>query len=187
LSSLYAERGDYVRALEILHRWRSVIPNEPEADSEEGLVLLRSGKWREAEPLLDRAFADRPRNENVLEALGLLALEYKRNPHDAVDFFQRALAVHTARDDFRASLHNNLGGAYGDLQQYPLAIEQFQSAVSISPGDAEYHVNLATALAAVRRYDQAAAEANSALRIDPTYAPARALLQQLTGRFNHKR
>lgn len=108
LSSLYAQRGDYVRALEILHRWRSVIPNEPEADSVEGLVLLRSGKWREAEPLLDRAFAARPRNENVLEALGLLAWEYKRNPHDAVDFFRRALAVHTARDDFRASLHNNL-------------------------------------------------------------------------------
>ncbi len=118
----------------------------------------------------------------MLNALGLLALNYKQNPHDAIDFFRRALTIHTAQDAFQASLHNNLGGAYGELQQFQLAIEQFQSAISISPDDVEYHFNLASALAAARRYDEAVAEASYALRIDPTYAPARALLQQLTGR-----
>jgi tetratricopeptide (TPR) repeat protein len=81
-------------------------------------------------------------------------------------------------------LHNNLGGAYGDLGQFQSAIEQFRSAVTMSPGNLEYRLNLATALAALQRYDDAAAEANAALRIDPAYAPARALLQHLPGRGN---
>jgi protein O-mannosyl-transferase len=187
LSSLYADRGDYDHALEILQRWRTVIPNQPQADAEEGLILLRLRKWHEAEPLLNRALAARPQDENVLNALGLLAWEYTRNLDHAVQFFMRALAIHTAKDDFQASLHNNLGGVYADLGQFPSAIAQFQSAVAISPGDAEYHTNLATALAATERYDEAAAEANSALRILPDYAPARTLLQQLDGRVVHER
>lgn len=147
--------------------------------------MLRTGKWREAEPLLNRAVAARPQNENVLNALGLLAWEYKHNPEEALRLFTRALAIHTAKDSFRASLHNNLGSVYGDLQQFNAAIEQFQSAIAISPGEAEYHTNLATALAAVQRYDEATAEAKSARRIDPDYAPARALLQELNTRVVH--
>lgn len=182
MASLYADRGDYVHASEILHRWRSITPKQPEVDAEEGLILLKSGKWQEAEPLLNSAFNALPRDENVLNALGLLAWEYKRDPERAVDFFKRALAVHTAKDVFQASLHNNLGGAYGDLRQFPSAVEQFKSAVAISPDDAEYHTNLATALAAMEQYGEAAAEAHAALRIDPDYAPARALLRQLDSR-----
>jgi protein O-mannosyl-transferase len=182
LSLLYADRGDYTRALEVVHRWRSVVPSQPEVDSGEGFILLRSGKWREAEPLLDRALAARPQDENVLNALGLLAWEYKRNLGEAAELFNRALATHSANDSFQASLHNNLGSVYGDLGQFPSAIEQFQSAVAISPDDPEYHTNLATALAAIERYRDAAAEATSALRIQPDYAPARTLLEQLNAR-----
>lgn len=187
LSSLYADRGDYVHALEILHRWRSIVPGQPEMDIDEGTVLLRTGNWREAEPLLNRALAASPQNENVLSALGLLAWQYKQNPREAIDLFNRALAIHTAKDSFQASLHNNLGSVYGDLGQFAAALEQFQSAVATTPGDAEYHTNLATALAALQRYDEATAEANRALRIDANYAPARALLRELDTRAGHER
>jgi len=179
LASFYADRGDYARALQILHQWREFVQNDPELDAEEGLILLKSGRWQDAEPLLNRAFAARPHDENVLNALGLLAWEYKRNLDEAEQYFSRALAIHTPKDDFQASLHNNLGGVYGDRQQLPSAVEQFESAVAISPGDAEYHTNLAAALAGMNRYDEAAAEVKIALRIAPDYAPARAVLQRL--------
>ncbi len=179
LASLYSDRGDYAHALQVLHQWRDAVPSDPELDVEEGLVLLKSGRWQEAEPLLNRAFAARPQNENVLNALGLLAWEHKRNLAAAESYFTRALAIHTAKDDFQASLHNNLGGVYGDLQQFSLALDQFQSAVAISPDDAEYHTNLAVALAELNRYEEAAAEIKIALRIAPDYPPARAVLDQL--------
>jgi Flp pilus assembly protein TadD len=182
LASFYADRGDYARALQILHQSREVVPNDPQLDSEEGLILLKSGRWQEAEPLLNRAFAARPHDENVLNALGLLAWEYKRNLDEAEEYFTRALALHTAKDDFQASLHNNLGGVYGDRQQLPSAVEQFGSAVAISPGDAEYHTNLAAALAEMNRYDEAAVEVNIALKISPDSPSARAVLQRLQHR-----
>jgi len=182
LASLYSDRGDYVRALQILRQWRDAVPSDPELDVEEGLILLKSERWQEAEPLLNRAFAARPEDENLLNALGLLAWEHKRNLDEAETYFTRALALHSAKDDFQASLHNNLGGVYGDLQQFPLALEQFESAIAISPEDAEYHTNLAVALAELNRYDEAAAEIKIALRIAPDYPPARAVLERLQRR-----
>jgi protein O-mannosyl-transferase len=190
LASLYSDRGDYLRALQVLHQWRDTVPedapkdvpNQPELDAEEGLILLKAGRWQEAEPLLTRAFAAHPQDENVLNALGLLAWQHKRNLDEAQAYFTRALAIHTVKDDFQASLHNNLGGVYGDLQQFPSAVAQFESAVAISRGDAEYHTNLAAALAEMNRYDEAAAEINIALRIAPNFPPARAVLQQLQHR-----
>ncbi len=182
LASFYSDRRDYPRALQVLRQWRDAVPGAPELDAEEGLILLKSGRWQEAEPLLSRAFAAHPQDENVLNALGLLAWEHKRNLDEAGSYFTRALAIHTAKDDFQASLHNNLGGVYGDLQQFPLALEQFESAVAISPEDAEYRTNLAVALAELNRYDEAATEIKIALRIAPNYPPARAVLERLQRR-----
>jgi tetratricopeptide (TPR) repeat protein len=179
LASLYADRGDYARALDILRHWRQVDPSESAIDVEEGLVLLRSGNWQQAQPLLAKANAARPQNENVLNALGLLAWEYQRNLDKAAALFSQALAIHTSEDDFQASLHNNLGGVFGDQRRFPLAVAQFESAVSISPGNPEYRTNLATAMAAAGRSSDAVQQVVQVLRADPTYAPARALLQQL--------
>ena len=166
----------------MLRQWRDTVPSDPELDVEEGLIFLKSGRWQEAEPLLDRAYAAHPQDENVLNALGLLAWEHKHNLAEAESYFTRALAIHTAKDDFQASLHNNLGGVYGDLQQFSLALDQFQSAVAISPDDAEYHTNLAVALAELNRYEEAVAEIKIALRIAPDYPPARAVLERLQRR-----
>jgi protein O-mannosyl-transferase len=182
LASLYSDRGDYTSALLTLQQSREFEPNNPELDAEQGLVLLKSGRWQEAEPLLKRAYVARPGSENVLNALGLLAWEHKRQLNEAKDFFMRALAIHTANDDFRASLYNNLGGVYGDLQQLPSALEQFKAATAISPDDAEYHTNLAVALAEMNRYEEAEVEVQTALRIAPDYPPARSVLQQLQRR-----
>jgi tetratricopeptide (TPR) repeat protein len=182
LASLYSDRGDYARALQVLSQWRDAVPSDPELDAEEGLILLKSGRWQEAGPILNRAYAAHPQDENVLNALGLLAWEHERNLTEAERYFTRALAIHTAKDDFQASLHNNLGGVYGDLEQFPLALEQFESAIAISPEDAEYHTNMAVALAELNRFEEAAAEVKIALRIAPDYPPARAVLERLQRR-----
>jgi protein O-mannosyl-transferase len=176
---LYADRSDYPRALEMLTRVREVAPTSTEADDEEGLVLARAGRWKEAEPLLNKSFAARPDLDNVLSALGLLEWQYHHDLNTAVERFSKALAVHSQDDDFRASVHSNLGAVYGERGDFTSAIEQFRLAVNISPGNVEYHTNLANALGAAGRYDEARSEAEAALRIDPSYPAALAVLQNL--------
>jgi tetratricopeptide (TPR) repeat protein len=179
LASLYADRSDNQRALQMLASAREISPADPETDTEEGLTLVRTGRWSEAEPLLDKAVAAEPDNENVLSTLGIVAWQYHHDLKKAVEWFTKALAAHPERDGFNASVHNNLAGVYGEQGDYASAIAQYRLAVSISPQDPEYHTNLANALGATNHYDEARSEAELALRIAPNYPQARAVLENL--------
>ncbi len=179
LASLYADRSDNQRALQMLASAREVAPADPETDTEEGLILVRAGRWDEAEPLLNKAVAAQPDNENVLSTLGIIAWQHHHDLNKAVEWFSKALAAHPEQDAFSASVHNNLGGVYGEQGDYPSAIAQYRLAVAISPQDPEYHINLANALGAAKLYDEARSEAEAALRIAPNDPQARAVLQNL--------
>jgi Flp pilus assembly protein TadD len=179
LASLYADRSDNRRALLMLASAREVAPADRETDSEEGLILARAGRWNEAEPLLDKTVAAQPENENVLSTLGLVAWQYHHDLNKAVEWFSKSLTAHPEQDGFSASVHNNLGGVYGEQGDYASSIAQYRLAVAISPQDPEYHTNLANALGAAKRYDEARLEAEAALRIAPNDPEARAVLENL--------
>jgi tetratricopeptide (TPR) repeat protein len=179
LASLYADRSDNRRALLMLASAREVAPADSETDSEEGLILARAGRWNEAEPLLDKTVAAQSENENVLSTLGLVAWQYHHDLNKAVEWFSKSLTAHPEQDGFSASVHNNLGGVYGEQGDYASSIAQYRLAVAISPQDPEYHTNLANALGAAKRYDEARLEAEAALRIAPNDPEARAVLENL--------
>jgi tetratricopeptide (TPR) repeat protein len=179
LASLYGDRSDNQRALQMLASAREIAPADAETDTEEGLILVRAGRWDEAEPLLDKAVAAEPDNENVLSTLGIVAWQHHHDLGKAVEWFTRALVAHPDQDGFNASVHNNLGGVYGEQGDYVSAIAQYRLAVSISPQDPEYHTNLANALGAANHYDEARSEAELALHIAPNYPQARAVLENL--------
>jgi protein O-mannosyl-transferase len=179
LASLYADRNDNQRALQSLSDARAIDPSNPETDAEEGLILVRTSHWAEAEPLLRRTLAAHPENENALSSLGLLTWQYHNDPNKAAELFLRALAVHPEPDPFGASLRNNLGSVYGELGDFNSAVEQFRHAIEIAPQNPEYHTNLANVFGAANRYDEARAEAEIALRIDPANPQARAVLENL--------
>lgn len=179
LASSYADRSQFDQALATMGKLRRLDPAYPEIDSEVGSILARAGRWQDAERVLTNTLARQPDDENTLNTLGLVTWQNKRDLNQAAALFSRALTIHSLNDDFRASVLNNLGGVYGDLQQFSQAADEFKSAVAISPNDPEYHTNLANAFAAMGRVFEAGEQANAALRIDPGYAPARAVLQQL--------
>jgi Flp pilus assembly protein TadD len=179
LASLYADRSENQRALQMLASAREIAPADPEIDSEEGLVLVRAGRWSEAQPLLEKTIAANPENENVLSTMGIVAWQYHHDLTKAVEWFSKALAAHPEQDGFSASVHNNLGGVYGEQGDYVSSIAQYRLALAISPQDPEYHANLANALGAAGRYDEARSEAEAALQIAPDDPAARAVLQNL--------
>jgi protein O-mannosyl-transferase len=179
LASLYADRSDHQRALQMLSSARQMAPADRETDSEEGLILARAGRWREAEPLLDKTVAAQPDNENALSTLGLVAWQYHHDRNKAVEWFSKALAAHPEQDSFSASVHNNLGGVYGEQGDYASSIAQYRLAVGISPQDPEYHANLANAFGAAKQYNEARSEADTALQLDPGNHDARAVLENL--------
>ena len=182
LAWVYSDRSDVGAAIDLLSRVRTIDPHDAEVDGEEGLVLTRAGRWDEAAKYLQKAVADSHEDENVLNALGLLAQEHSHQLDQAADYFRRALAIHAARDDFRASLLDNLASVYDEQNRYADAIQQLQLAIEIAPDDPEYRTNLAMAFAASRRYDDARLEIRTVLTIAPNYQPARDVLRMLDER-----
>ena len=182
LASLYADRSDNQRALEAVAKAREITPNDPDADSEEGLILARAGRWNEAEPLLEKALAAQPENENALSSMALIAWQFHNDRAKAVELFRKTLAVHSETDSFSASVHSNLGSVYGEMGDYLSAIAQFKQAIGISPQNPEYYTNLANAYGAAGRYDEARAEAEAALQIAPGNPEALAVLKNLSSR-----
>jgi protein O-mannosyl-transferase len=179
LASVYTDRSDNPKALQMLASARELSPNDPEADTQEGLILARAGRWSEAEPLLYRTIALHPDNENLLSTLGLAAWQHDRNLNKAAEWFSKALAAHPDRDSFSASIHNNLAGVYGEQGDLTSSIAQYKLALEIDPQNPEYHTNLANAYGLSKRYDEARTEAQTALQLDPTNAAAQTVLQNL--------
>lgn len=182
LAAIYNERADYSRALEMLARARDAAPDDVEIDGEQGLILTKAGRWDEAAVYLQRAAGHSAEDANVLNALGIYEQQRNKELAKAAAYFQQALNAHTAQDSFAASVHNNLGTVYGEQGRYSDAIDQFKAALAIVPLDMEYHMNLATALAANGDYTGARAEVQGVLAANPNYEPAKVLLQQLATR-----
>jgi tetratricopeptide (TPR) repeat protein len=179
LGLLYAARNDYPDALRELHQAQDLAPNNFETTNAMGMILLRSGQWQKAEPLLENALIAEPANENVLSSLAILEWQYAHNLSRAADLLTRALSIHSEEDDFSASLHNNLGGVEADRSDFPAAIRQFRMASRIAPDNPEYHTNLANALAAAGQWPEARSEAELALQIAPGYPAAEQTLDHL--------
>jgi len=183
LAWIEANRGDLKQSLALLDSASAIDPTDADTDGERGLILLRAGQPALAAPLLERALAAEPNNENVLSALGLLARDGGHDPARAVSLFQRALSAHPGEDGFAAGQHNNLAAAYADLGNWPAAIAQEREAIRIQPTDTEFHVNLAGALATIGHADEARTEAMVALQISPNDPAALSLISGLDQRF----
>jgi tetratricopeptide (TPR) repeat protein len=187
LAWIDANRSQYPQALTKLAKAEAIDPEDADTDGEKGLILARSGNGLAAMPLLERSLAAEPNNENVLSALGLVARDDLHDPAKATGFFERAIAAHGADDDFAASQHNNLAGAYADLGNMTAAVEQLHDAIRILPSDPEFHINLAGALAAQGNLNEAQTEAQTALQIAPNDPAARSMLNAIQQQATNSR
>jgi cellulose synthase operon protein C len=97
---------------------------------------------------------------------------------EAADLLNRINLVYPVEDE---KLHQRLGALYLELNNAPGAVREYRSAVHSKPVDkAAAHYNLAKALVAARRTDEAQDEIVNALEAAPGFKPAQKLLLELS-------
>ncbi len=103
-----------------------------------------------------------PQNAEVYNLLGALDLA-DNNSAQALEDFKKAAEL---REDFPEA-QNNLGALLVAAQDFPTAIRHLELATRDSPEAAAPHLNLGNALRGNKQYDQAKAEYERVLALDP--------------------
>ena len=132
------------------------------------LTWVQVQYWRNSESLFQHA-ADVTSGNYVAEHnLGTALMEEPGRLAQAIHHLEAAVRIKP--DSARA--HSDLGSALSKLpERLPQVIGEYQLAVRFSPGSAIPHYNLGNALAAAGRLPEALAEWDTAIRLDPAYAP----------------
>ncbi|MBU0516028.1 MAG: tetratricopeptide repeat protein [Proteobacteria bacterium] len=87
----------------------------------------------------------------------------------------------------RATIHWMRGSARFRLNNYPAAIQDFNSAIALDPNKALYFRSRGSARAKLKKYTQALADFNQAVRLDPKSVKGylyRGLTQAILGKYN---
>lgn len=190
------QSGDLAAAETALRSIEGDAPGLAEVCHLYGLILLHTGRPRDAASMLEKAIKAAPRDPAVhnvlggaLRATGELerAIEAYKNAlrHDA-DFtdghFNLAncyrdlsrldeAAAHYAKavmlEPEFVDAHFNLGLTFNALERFEDAEAAYREALSHAPGDAEVMVGLGKALSMQRRYDEAEKHLRAAIEADP--------------------
>ena len=129
--------GELQEAIRQLEAALAISPAHPWARVSLATALVRSGRAAEARPLLVSALAERPDWGEALVEMANLELALGR-PRDAVPFARRALLQSPPMPE----AHVALGVALARSGELRSAIEHFQAALRIRPGDAAALHNL---------------------------------------------
>jgi tetratricopeptide (TPR) repeat protein len=150
------------RALELAKRATQQSPQSGFAWARVAELELSFGRLNNAEAALNKSFEVTPRNPQALSLKGFILLIHN-NPREAMDWFDRAIAVDSAlanawlgRGLCKIYLHDDKGGQ-----------EDLLIAAALEPQRAELRSYLGKAYATVNDYTRAAKELRLAKKLDP--------------------
>ena len=75
-------------------------------------------------------------------------------------------------EEFTSADYSNRGVTYNNLELYDKAIEDYNRAIQLNPGDAYAYSNRGNTYYYLQRYDEALADHNQALQINPNFSNA---------------
>jgi tetratricopeptide (TPR) repeat protein len=151
---------------------------------DERILILAAAKWREdgrmaeALTLLEDAVKRQPDNQALLQFLGTYLREVNRTP-ESLQCFERALELNpnSAKAHFGRALASDSRAA---------AMESFQRAVELEPGNVVFLYHYGSVLSALGRYQDALVPLGKAIEIDPNFWRAyheRSICYESLGRF----
>ncbi len=171
-------KGDSAGAIPYLEKAARVNPDSTFAPAELGVAYYAASKVPEAEQQFRKALAIDPKFSDVRFNLASAEAEGGDLESSVKDFKQ----VLTERPDYPKA-QDRLGDvlfAWGDQSAKSgdnvSAVEHYRDALTYRSKDVALITSLGAALARLGRMDEARAQLESAVRIDPTFEPAQKLL-----------
>jgi tetratricopeptide (TPR) repeat protein len=198
LGTALAANGDYRGAIMVLKRAVELAPSYPDFHNDLGAAYFKDGRYELAVQEFETAIRINPRYANAHNNLGLafrkkglyqeaesqIKVATELDPEHAIATYELGLSYYSggmfsqlrrsAMLDARA-----LGDIYYLREMYAEAVEQYEKAVKMHPGYADYQCALGKAYAAVGRAEDARGALEAALRINPRYEEARAAYEAL--------
>jgi tetratricopeptide (TPR) repeat protein len=173
--ALLEKLGNNRKASEAYQKAISLKQDNIDAWNGYGTVLIRQQKFQEAKDTLEEAIKIEPTNPAIWKNLGL-ALEYLGESERSQEMYQQALKLYDLKIKENSQKGYNLiqkGGVL--LKLKPLrearlreARSAFQNATKVNPTSASAFSNLATAQFNLKEYDDALANIDRAIALDPT-------------------
>lgn len=138
----------------------------PSALCEVGHRHLQSGHPLDAQLCCSQALAIDPQYPDALHLMGLIALGGGQLDH-AVEWIARAI-----RQDPKPGYLASLGTTLQRQQRYQEALDVFDKAVQLRPGDAWLWRSMGDVLVQMRRYEEALLSYQHVLKLDPDHPDA---------------
>lgn len=137
---VYYVQGDYTAALGKLLEAEKIIPDDPDIQYSLGLAYMGKSRYDLAIKAFKKSIASKPNNTEALNNLGAVYL-LEKQWGIAIKTFNKVLEDIT----YPTPEHplTNIGSAYMELNNYPLAQQYFLKALQEKPG----HINAVHGLA----------------------------------------
>lgn len=144
------------------------VPPNARAGLHRADILLRQGRFQEAERHLLESLAFHPTDQELLHTLAIAQLYQEHRAAAALETVEQALA----RQPSNATYHATKARILTDLEKHTQALEVAEEAIHLDPTN-PYAFNARTgALMAMERWKDAEASAREALALDPNDALA---------------
>lgn len=150
LGAGYMNQQAFEKGLHLFQQAATIDPTLQIAQLNQGIALLNIGKLDAAQPILEAAVKENPKDAYGWYNLGLF---YKNSntPEKAVEAFQHVVEI----DPNDPDAWYFLGSVYAQLKQFPQAMDCFNHALKINP----YHASAQFGLA--RAYQQSGDSTNA--------------------------
>jgi protein O-mannosyl-transferase len=168
LGTLTCRQAGVYRNVDTL--WSDTVEKNPTswmAQNSFALVLMRSGRVREALPHLERALEVDRDNVETQNNLGYASALLGRI-EESLPYFRRALEI----EPDRAAVHHNLGKALTLLGRFEEADAHLRRALEIDPNYVPAYSDLGNLLLQLGRANESLANLQQALKLDPDYLAA---------------
>jgi len=152
-------------------------PDDPSLQVEDAIAWFRKGDVRKATEMIEAVLRSDPENANAHNALGRLYL-FNGDPEASIAELQKANAL---QDDFETAYF--LGMAYLKAKNISQASDIFSKLEASAEESAALHVLFGRAYTVTHFPEQAVAEFQKAIKLDPKYPRAHSLLGYATLEF----